>query len=184
MVTIDKYFKGRTADTRDDWETPPYFFQLLDDEFHFTLDPCASDQNHKCPRYYTEQDDGLSKSWAGETVFVNPPFNQKEPWLKKCYLESMQPNTTVVLLVPAAPDSDVWHKYVMGERTDEIRLCMGRVNFIWPVLLEDGKKRNGSKFPLAVVVFRARRQPYLKVTSFAHKHLRPTKLRTESGVKA
>ncbi len=31
----------------EEWSTPDDFFKKLDDEFHFTLDPCATDANHK-----------------------------------------------------------------------------------------------------------------------------------------
>ena len=48
-----------------DWATPQAFFDLLDSEFHFTLDPCANESNHKCDRYFTEADNGLTKSWGG-----------------------------------------------------------------------------------------------------------------------
>ena len=36
----------------DDWATPQDLFDALDAEFHFTLDPCSSEQNHKCDRYF------------------------------------------------------------------------------------------------------------------------------------
>lgn len=49
----------------DEWATPQDLFDSLDSEFHFTLDPCANEQNHKCERYYSSADDGLSKNWGG-----------------------------------------------------------------------------------------------------------------------
>lgn len=48
----------------DEWATPDALFQELDDEFHFDLDACASDENHKCEKYFTIADDGLSKNWG------------------------------------------------------------------------------------------------------------------------
>lgn len=54
----------------DDWATPQYVFDQLNEEFHFTLDPCASDDNHKCEKYYTKEQDGLTKNWGGATCFV------------------------------------------------------------------------------------------------------------------
>lgn len=48
-----------------DWATPQAFFDELDSEFHFTLDPCANESNHKCARYFTEADDGLKQPWGG-----------------------------------------------------------------------------------------------------------------------
>ncbi len=52
-----------------DWATPQAFFDQLDSEFHFTLDPCADKSNHKCDRYFTEADDGLRQSWGGGRRF-------------------------------------------------------------------------------------------------------------------
>ena len=50
---------------KSDWETPQELFNKLHEEFHFTLDAAASDHNHKLPRYYTENTDGLSQDWGG-----------------------------------------------------------------------------------------------------------------------
>ena len=50
-----------TSTGKDDWETPSTLFQRLDSEFGFTIDVCATHQNTKCPRYYTEEDDGLAQ---------------------------------------------------------------------------------------------------------------------------
>ena len=49
----------------DEWATPQDFFDRLDAEFDFTLDPCATEENHKTPAYYTAADDGLQKNWGG-----------------------------------------------------------------------------------------------------------------------
>ena len=39
----------------DEWETPKDVFESLDAEFGFTLDPCATSENHKCDRYFTKE---------------------------------------------------------------------------------------------------------------------------------
>ena len=49
----------------DEWETPQKIFDELNEEFHFNLDPCATDDNHKCDVYYTKKDDGLVQNWGG-----------------------------------------------------------------------------------------------------------------------
>lgn len=54
----------------DEWATPQDFFDKLNQEFHFNLDPCADSQNHKCDKYYTKEDDGISKGWGGTECFV------------------------------------------------------------------------------------------------------------------
>lgn len=53
------------SSTTDQWVTPQWLFDKLDAEFHFTLDPCADETNHKCERYFTKGQDGLSKNWGG-----------------------------------------------------------------------------------------------------------------------
>ena len=52
----------------NEWATPQAFFDELNTEFHFTLDPCARHDNAKCERYYTIEDDGLTKNWGGAGV--------------------------------------------------------------------------------------------------------------------
>ena len=56
---------GLYSSNTDEWETPQWLFNELDKEFHFDLDPCASDENHKCDHYFTKNDDGLGKNWGG-----------------------------------------------------------------------------------------------------------------------
>lgn len=50
---------------KTEWATPQDFFDKLNEEFHFDLDPCATDENHKCDTYFTKQDDGLKQKWGG-----------------------------------------------------------------------------------------------------------------------
>ena len=61
-MVSDVMFSSKT----DDWATPQNFFDELNKEFNFTLDPCADDENHKCDEYYTKEQDGLSKDWGGD----------------------------------------------------------------------------------------------------------------------
>ena len=46
----------------NDWSTPRDFFEELNREFSFTLDPCSTDENAKCKKHFTEQDDGLTQN--------------------------------------------------------------------------------------------------------------------------
>jgi phage N-6-adenine-methyltransferase len=68
----------------DNWATPQKFYDELNKEFNFTLDPCADETNAKCPRYFTKSDNGLDQSWDKETVFCNPPYGRQiSEWVKK-----------------------------------------------------------------------------------------------------
>lgn len=57
--------KALFSSAKEDWETPQDFFDALDQEFHFDLDPCADDMNAKCADYYTKEQNGLLKDWGG-----------------------------------------------------------------------------------------------------------------------
>lgn len=64
--------KGTQLHNSDEWATPDYLFNELDSEFHFTVDVCATPQNHKCSTYYTKETDGLTKNWGGSGCSVIP----------------------------------------------------------------------------------------------------------------
>lgn len=130
-----------------DWSTPQSFFDSLNKEFSFSLDPCADATNHKCEKYFTKEDDGLRQSWKGETVFCNPPYGRAiKNWVKKCSEEAQQPNTTVVLLIPARTDTKYFHDYIYQKPNVEIRFLRGRLKF--------GDGKHSAPFPSMVVIFR------------------------------
>lgn len=129
----------------DNWETPQWFFDELNSEFNFTLDPCADEFNHKCDKWFSKQDDGLEQSWKSETVFCNPPYGRDiKKWIKKASEEAQDNTTTVVLLIPARTDTTYFHDYIYGKA--EIRFIRGRLKF--------GNNKNSAPFPSMVVIFR------------------------------
>ena len=140
MTNIEVMFSSKN----NDWSTPQDFFDNLNQEFNFTLDPCADIYNHKCEKYYTEEDDGLSKSWEGEIVFCNPPYSDCALWIEKCYNEAQKPNTTIVALIPARTDTRYFHKYIYNKA--EIRFIKGRLKF--------GNSKNSAPFPSMIVIYR------------------------------
>ena len=135
---------GVFSSTTDLWATPQDFFDKLNEEFHFTLDPCANADNHKCPHYFTKEQDGLKQDWGGQKVFCNPPYGRAiAAWVRKCYEESRKPNTTVVMLIPARTDTSYFHDYIYHKA--ELRFIRGRLKF--------GGSTQGAPFPSMVVVF-------------------------------
>jgi site-specific DNA-methyltransferase (adenine-specific) len=129
----------------DMWATPQSFFDELNNEFHFTLDPCATKANAKCNKFYTIDEDGLQQDWKGEVVFCNPPYGKMiSSWVRKCSQESKKPNTTIVALLPARTDTRYFHDYIYG-KAKEIRFIKGRLKF--------GDSKNSAPFPSMVVVF-------------------------------
>lgn len=132
------------------WCTPQDFFDKLDAEFHFVLDPAATDKTAKCPVYYTPETDGLSQSWnVGGAVFCNPPYGRQiGQWVAKAYTEHIHGGETIVLLIPARTDTSYFHDYIYGKA--EIRFIRGRLRFTD----EDGNAADPAPFPSMVVVYR------------------------------
>ena len=129
----------------DMWATPQEFYDKLNDEFNFTLDPCATEDNAKCDNFFTADDDGLKQDWYGNIVFCNPPYGRAiKDWVKKSYEESLKTNTTVVMLIPSRTDTIYFHEFIYGKA--EIRFIKGRLKF--------GDAKNSAPFPSIVVIYR------------------------------
>lgn len=108
-------------------QTPPELFEVLNREFHFTLDPCATKETALCEKYFTPREDGLSQSWAGHSVFMNPPYDRYiNKWVSKAYTEARDHHATVVCLLPASTDTKWFHHYALS---GEIRFLVGRLKF-------------------------------------------------------
>ena len=126
----------------DLWATPQDFFDKQNAIYGFTLDVCATADNAKCARYYTEADNGLGQPWQG-VCWMNPPYGRAiGHWMRKAY-ESAKAGATVVCLVPARTDTAWWHDYAMRGR---IQFLRGRLKF-------QGHRKD-APFPSAIVIFK------------------------------
>lgn len=139
-IKAEALFSKKTAE----WETPQELFDGLNVLFHFTLDAAATPENAKCRKFFTAEDDGLSKSWSGEKVWCNPPYGRQiGAWVKKAYEESRNPGTTVVMLLPARTDTAWFHDYAFK---GIVKFLRGRVKF--------GGAVNNAPFPSMILIFK------------------------------
>ena len=139
-----KINKGLFTSQTDEWETPQHVFDKLNEEFNFTLDVCATEENAKCKQYFTKETDGLLQQWTPNRCFMNPPYGRQiKEWIKKAYCAS-QFGALVVCLIPARTDTRWWHRFVM--ESSEIRFIKGRLKF--------GKSKQGAPFPSCIVIFK------------------------------
>lgn len=139
----------------NEWETPEELFHQLNEKYHFNLDPASTDENAKCENHYTIADNGLLKDWGGCNVFVNPPYGREiGKWVKKSYEESLKPNTTIVMLIPARTDTAWFHDYCTKGKLTFLR---GRLKFINKSLPSYHQNKDfkvsPAPFPSMIVVF-------------------------------
>lgn len=154
-MNTDVMFSSKT----DKWSTPQDLFDELNEEFHFTLDPCADETNHKCEKYYTKEQDGLSQCWRGETVFCNSPYGKEiGDWIKRCYMHSVIDCGTAVMLIPSRTDTKWFHNYIYKNPNAEVRFLKGRLKF--------GEAKNSAPFPSMVVVFRNKKETMVNAHEF------------------
>ncbi len=155
---------------KKDYGTPWDLFNELNEEFGFTVDVCANEDNKKLDNYFSEEDNAFKQDWSKHICWMNPPYGNPEypckencqkkicqergyciseyipgikDWIKKAYEES-QKGATVVCLLPARTDNKWFHSYIYKKA--EIRFLEGRIKFIGA--------ENSAPFPSMIVVFK------------------------------
>lgn len=127
----------------DMWATPQDFFDVINKEFNFTVDVCATAENTKCGLFFTPEQDGLKQKWEG-ICYMNPPYGRSiGKWIQKAYNSSKE-GAVVVGLLPARTDTKWFHEYIYNKA--EIRFIKGRLKF--------GGCKNSAPFPSMVVIWR------------------------------
>jgi len=137
--------KGLFTSNKPDWETPQEFFDKLDEEFDFRLDVCASEENRKCDKYYSKEQDALKQNWSNDELYwkwMNPPYGREiGQWIKKANEER-----NVVALLPARTDTRWFWDYIYNKSNVEIRFIKGRLKF--------GGSKNSAPFPSMIIIFK------------------------------
>lgn len=142
--------KNRNLNHSDNYRTPNWFYDQLNNEFHFDFDPCPYNEED-----ITEDSDGLLMEW-GNCNFVNPPYSRKlkEAFVHKA-LEEWRKGKTVVMLLPVSTSTKLFHDYIKPF-ANEIRFVRGRIKF--EQLNEEGKftaTKNSGMHDSMVVIFKS-----------------------------
>lgn len=107
----------------DEWWTP---LHLIDPLGPFNLDPCApvaAPGRTGCRRWWTSDDDGLSRPWEGR-VWCNPPYRDAGRWMAR-----LADHGDGIGLVFARVETGWWHEHVWP-RASGLLFIRGRVSFI------------------------------------------------------
>jgi site-specific DNA-methyltransferase (adenine-specific) len=116
-MSHQNYPNALASHNTTEWSTPQDFFDKLNEKYHFTLDVAASEENHKCDRYYTKEENGLAQPWEG-VIWCNPPYGKDElNWV----IKAISCKNKVVMLLPVKTSTDCWHDFIVP---------FGKVTFI------------------------------------------------------
>ena len=160
----------------DEWETPQWLFDILNKEFCFGIDACATEENCKVKKYTEEYSnvgssgriksfymwDALNKNnwWVDQNVFMNPPYSRPYEFVKMAYSQSQ--HCTVVCLLKCDPSTKWWgifwdYKTQKPKPGIEIRYLPKRLKFEL-----NGIPSSSAPFASVIVVMDRR---HIKVTN-------------------
>ena len=171
----------KRSSKRSEWRTPQWLFDLLNEEFRFTLDAAAQARNALCRRYIHPGTNGLSVDWRdpaaysftrdtvalvrsgdldlddlkrpAESIYVNPPWKKGSPIDPWVRKMVVQSKQRGQLIVANVPaNTDCkWWHAFVMPYADEVRLVKARVKYGDP---DTGKKSQGAPVGTAILVYR------------------------------
>ena len=141
---------SKTApDAKDEWQTPPWLFDWLDQRFEFGTDLAATAANALLPVFITLEDNAIATDWASlpGPAFCNPPYSNIEPWLRKAR-EAACDGLTSVFLIPTPNGEEHYGFHVFGAAS-EVIFITGRLAFI----NTQGKPQSGNTRGSCIVIY-------------------------------
>lgn len=121
----DNFNTATTADTKDEWLTPPALIQALG---HFDLDPCSPPPERRpwptAGHHISLPDDGLKADWGGCRVWCNPPYGKETfKWMDK-----LAAHGNGIALIFARTETKGFHRSIW-EKADALFFFEGRIRF-------------------------------------------------------
>ena len=150
-LTMAQLSKVLFSSTKEDWATPQDFFDKLNEEFHFDLDPCADAENAKCKEYFTKEENGLLKDWGGgvaSSAIHHTAEHQRANGSGSVTKKRRSPERLSLHLFRRRTDTRFFHDYIYHKA--EIRFIKGRLKF--------GGCKDAAPFPSMVVIFGKERE--------------------------
>lgn len=114
--------KNRNLDHKDDWATPPEFYEKWNKKYCFDFDPCPYQHN-------LLEWNGLEIDWR-ERNFINPPYSRilKELFIMKSYKQGVEKKKFCFMLLPVSTSTVIFHKII--KPFAEINFVEKRIPFI------------------------------------------------------
>ena len=134
-------------ESRDLWQTKQELFDMLDSQYNFTFDCCASKENKKCSKF---SDDFLSinsDSLKEEVCWMNPPFSKALEMFKH-FFKVVEKGVAIYRCDNF--ETKIWQE-VIFPNASWIFIPKGRVSYTpYDINMRGGK---GTRFPSALIGF-------------------------------
>jgi hypothetical protein len=126
---------------KKDWGTPKKYVKAVKEVFggSIFLDPCSNESSivDAVVEFMLPESDGLIEDWNYKTIYVNPPYGKDKErnttiknWLAKCAYTHEKYGSEVLALVPVAPNTVHWKKYIFTKATGICFLYDTRLRFL------------------------------------------------------
>src|SRR5687768_9966490 len=105
----------RRGQSKQDVQTDPEFMRAVNRRFGaLSFDLAASFDNRQHDNYFSKEQDSLVQQWhkIPGYLWLNPEFDDIEPWARKCAEESKL-GASILLLTPASVGSNWFAKWVI-----------------------------------------------------------------------
>lgn len=136
MALRGKKGSGNTVE-RDLWQTPQELFDLLDYQYKFGVDCCASEYNNKCDQYF---DDFEKAGVVNYIAWMNPPFSKANKMFEHFFKVVFK---GVCIFRCDNMETKLWQNIILKNAT-WILIPNKRINY-------KGMKGNGAVFPSALI---------------------------------
>jgi len=142
MVLRSNKGKGNVSN-RDEWQTPKWLFDILNNQYGFILDCCATSKNSKCTKYCPNFLESFL-IWQGSKAnsWMNPPFSKSKEMFKHFFKVIKK---GVCIFRCDNMETKLWQDIIL-KNASWIFIPKGRINY-------EGMNGNGSVFPSALIGF-------------------------------
>lgn len=128
-------------ESRDDWETPQWLFDLLNEQYHFEFDCCSTKENSKTVCFCN---DFLSVISKDVNCWINPPFSKAKEMLEHFFKVIKK---GVAIYRCDNMETKIWQEIIL-KNASWIFIPKGRVAYSYNEKLRGGK---GARFPSALI---------------------------------
>lgn len=153
---------------KNTWQTPKYVFHWLNLRFKFDIDGCANGDNALVRLYFGDGGladdflnfnlDALKGGLSRASIFVNPPYSNVTPFIKRAKVLCNDGHLVVMLL--NNDKSTQWYQnHIHGVANEVIDIVGGRIAFIHLVTQQEIK---GNSKGQMIVVFDPAMQDFVQ----------------------